>query len=86
MNSEATVQPGKLAVEIEWDAEERVWIAQVPVLNNLSTYGDTYQDAADKCREAILGYFEASGKESLPLPLSPGESEILLASLVTKPS
>ena len=42
MRSETTVQSARLAIEIEWDAEEQVWIAQVPALNNLSTYGDTY--------------------------------------------
>ena len=81
MRSDTTVESARLAVEIEWDAEEHVWVAQVPALNNLSTYGDTYQEAVDKCREAILGFFEASQKEGLPLPLDRVEAEILLASL-----
>jgi predicted RNase H-like HicB family nuclease len=66
--------------------EEHVWIAQVPGLNNLSTYGDTYQEAANKCREAILGFLEASEKEGLPLPLAPAEAQILLASLTDQPN
>lgn len=81
MRTETSGQPAHLAIEIEWDSEDRVWTAQVPALNNLSTYGDTYQEAVDKCREAILGFFEASEKEGLPLPLSTIEAEILLASL-----
>ncbi len=81
MGSETTVDSARLAIEIEWDPEDRVWTAQVPALNNLSTYGDTYQEAVDECREAILGFFEASQKENLPLPLNRVEAEILLASL-----
>ena len=81
MRSETTVQSARLAIEIEWDVEEEVWIAQVPALNNLSTYGNTYQEAVDKCREAILGFFEASKKEGLPLPLTDAEAASLLASL-----
>ena len=85
MRSETTVHSARLAIEIEWDPEDRVWTAQVPALNNLSTYGDTYQEAVDKCREAMLGFFEASDKEGLPLPLNAVEAEILLASLTDHP-
>ncbi len=81
MGSETTVQSARLAIEIEWDPEDHVWIAQVPALNHLSTYGETYQEAVDRCREAILGFFEASRKEGLPLPLADVEAETLLASL-----
>jgi predicted RNase H-like HicB family nuclease len=84
MRSDA-VQSARLAIEIEWDLKDHVWIAQVPTLNHLSTHGDTYQEAVDKCREAILGFFEASEKESLPLPLTEVEAEILLASLTGHP-
>ena len=81
MRTETTVPSARLAIEIEWDPEDRLWIAQVSTLNNLSTYGETYQEAVDKCREAILGFFEASHKEGLPLPLTGIEAETLLASL-----
>ncbi|MBI3469929.1 MAG: hypothetical protein HY013_01065 [Candidatus Solibacter usitatus] len=81
MNSEATFESARLAIEIEWDPQEHVWIAQVPALNRISTYGETYQEAVDKCREAMLGFFEASEKEGMPLPLTPAEAEMLLASL-----
>jgi len=63
---------------MEWDPEDHVWIAQVPTLNHLSTYGETDQEAVNKCGEAILGFFEASEKEGLPLPLTPAEAGILL--------
>ena len=75
MGSETTVPSARLAIEIEWDPEDHVWVAQVPILNHLSTYGDTYGEAADKCREAILGFFEASQNEGLPLPLDRVEAE-----------
>ena len=85
MRSETTVQSARLSIEIEWDPQDHVWIAQVPTLNDLSTYGETYQEAVDKCREAILGFFEASEKDGLPLPLDPVEAQILLASLSDHP-
>ena len=85
MSRQTTVQPARLAIEIEWDSEDHVWTAQVPSLNELSTYGNTYQEAVDKCREAILGFFEASEKEGLPLPLDQAEADILLESLSDHP-
>jgi predicted RNase H-like HicB family nuclease len=85
MRTETPVHSVRLAIEIEWDPKEHVWTAEVPALNNLSTYGDTYQEAADRCREAILGFLEASDKEGLPLPLAPADTQILLASLTDHP-
>ena len=85
MRTETPVQSARLATEIEWDSKEQVWTAEVPALNNLSTYGDTYQEAADRCREAILGFLEASEKEGLAVPLAPAEAQMLVASLTDHP-
>ena len=85
MRGKTSVQSAPLAIEIEWDPDDHVWVAEIPALNNLSTYGETYHEAVDKCREAILGFFEASEKEDLPLPLTKVDREILLASLTDQP-
>ncbi len=52
-------------VILEWDDEEKVFITYVPILNNLSTYGDTRDDALANTKEAILGYIEAAQKEGI---------------------
>jgi len=52
-------------VILEWDDEEKVFITYVPILNNLSTYGDTRDDALANTKEAILGYLEAAQKEGI---------------------
>lgn len=55
-------------VLIERDDEAGVWVTYVPVLNGLSTFGDTREEALCNTREAILGYLEAAEKEGLPVP------------------
>lgn len=46
---------------IEWDPQEKVWVTSVPALDDLSTFGETKE-------EAIIGYIEAASKEGIPLP------------------
>lgn len=55
-------------VLLEWDPEEHVWVTYVPVLNHLSTYGETREEALDHTREAIHGYLEAAEREGIPVP------------------
>ncbi|MDQ7822036.1 MAG: type II toxin-antitoxin system HicB family antitoxin [Candidatus Eremiobacteraeota bacterium] len=50
-------------VLLEWDEEDKVFISYVPALNNISTYGDTREEALSNTREAILGYLEAARKD-----------------------
>jgi len=47
-------------IEFEWDSEAGVWVAFVPALNGLSTFGKTKEEALANTREAILGYLEAA--------------------------
>ncbi len=49
----------------------------VPSLNWLSTYGDSREQALQETRDAIVGYFEAAAKESLPLPPRDVEPEVV---------
>ena len=55
-------------VVLEWDPADRVWVSLVPALNDLSTFGETRQEALDRTREAILGYLEAATKEGIEVP------------------
>jgi predicted RNase H-like HicB family nuclease len=58
----------RFKVLLEWDAEDSVWVTQVPALNHLSTFGATKEEALAQTREAIVGYFEAAALENLPEP------------------
>jgi predicted RNase H-like HicB family nuclease len=57
----------RFQVLLEWDSEDQVWVTHVPVLNSLSTFGDTREEALANTREAIEGYFEAAAKEGIPV-------------------
>ena len=46
---------------LEWDSDDHVWVAYVPTLADISTYGEARH-------EAIAGYLEAAAKEGLPVP------------------
>jgi predicted RNase H-like HicB family nuclease len=55
-------------VLVELDAEAGVWVTHVPLLNGLSTFGETRDEALSNTREAILGYLEAAEKEGIQVP------------------
>ena len=58
----------RFKVLLEWDADDRVWVTHVPALGDLSTYGETRDEALEMTREAIAGYLEAAAKEGLAVP------------------
>lgn len=57
-------------VVLEYDTEEECWVTFVPSLDDISTWGNSKEEAIDNTREAIAGYLEALKKEGLPLPPS----------------
>jgi predicted RNase H-like HicB family nuclease len=59
---------GPFKIVLEWDAEDHVWVSYVPELGDISTYGDTVEDALAQTREAILGYLETATEQNIPLP------------------
>ena len=64
-------------VVVERDPSDDAWITYVPALGNLSTYGDTREEALEQTKEAILGYLEAAAKEGLAIPPSGPEPEVI---------
>lgn len=72
-------------VLLERDPESRVWVTYVPSPKNISTYGDTKEEALEKTTVAILWYFEAVGKEGLSLPLGEFETELVDLEVAVKP-
>ena len=63
-------------VMLSWDEDQKVWLAYVPTLNWLSTFGGTREEALDQARESTLGYVEAAAREGLEVPEGDGESEL----------
>lgn len=55
-------------VLVDWDPEARAWVTLVPGLDDLSTFGETREEALAHTREAILGYLEAARREGIPIP------------------
>ena len=73
----------RFGVLLEWDPTAQVWVAFVPSLDSLSTYGGTREQALEQTREAIVGYFEAAAKEGLPVPVADVEPEVLELEVAT---
>jgi predicted RNase H-like HicB family nuclease len=67
----------RFQVVLEWDAEESVWVTYVPVLGNISTFGETREEALANTREAIVGYIEAAAKEGIDVPPGDGKAELV---------
>ena len=63
-------------IRLDWDPGEKVYVASVPALNDLSTFGATREQAIEAARDAIVGFVEASRKEGMPLPPAV-ESEVV---------
>ncbi len=53
-------------VLVDWDPEAQAWVTLVPGLGDLSTFGETREEALAQNREAILGYLEAARREGGP--------------------
>ena len=51
-----------------WDKDDQIWVAYIPTLNWLSTYGETREEALEQATEAALGYLEAAAKEGIEVP------------------
>jgi predicted RNase H-like HicB family nuclease len=55
-------------VILQFDPESTAWVSYVPDLENISTYGDSEQEALANTRELIIGYLEAADKEGIAVP------------------
>lgn len=64
-------------VLLEWDLEEKVWVTFVPALNDLSTFGETREEALANTQEAIEGYLEAAAKEGIIIPTYDSVPEVV---------
>ena len=47
-------------VVLEFDREAGAWVTYVPALDNISTFGNSRDEAISNTRELIEGYIEAA--------------------------
>ena len=59
----------RYTVVLEWDPEERLFVAAVPALT-VSTYGETREETLDKVKEAITVTVEGLRAAGQPVPHS----------------
>ncbi len=65
---------GPFKIVLKWDADEQVWVSHVTELGDISTYGDTLEEAVAQTRESILGYLETAAAWPCGARLSSGQS------------
>ena len=75
--------PVPFKIVLEWDEQARAWVSHVPELGDISTYGDTLEEAIVQTREAILGYLETAAEQGIPLP---NGSALLRAAVEGRPT
>ena len=64
-------------VFVEYDSAEKAWVTFVPVLDHLSTFGSTRDEALANTREAIVGYLEAADKEGIQIIVESTPAELV---------
>ena len=52
----------------DWDVDAQAWVSCVPSLGEISTFGDTLDEAVLQTREMVIGYLETMEGEGLPRP------------------
>ena len=57
----------RYSVVIDWDDEEKLYVATVPALS-VSTYGETREEALTQAREAITVTIEGLRDVGQPIP------------------
>ena len=67
----------RFKVLLEFDPDDKVWVTYVPALDNISTFGETREEALEMTRELVLGYLEAAEKEGIPVPAERPETEVV---------
>jgi predicted RNase H-like HicB family nuclease len=70
-----------LTVNVELDPSSGSYVSYVPLLENISTFGDSVDEALAHTKELIVGYVESNREYGYPMPLTESEIESLLSEL-----
>ena len=75
----------EFAVEYSYDRESGVFVATLPELGYVSSFGKTFAEAERNVTEAALAYLEALLEGGLPLPQSqPASGTVLVVDLAAR--
>ena len=66
---------------MDTDLRDKLFVTYVPELNNISTFGETLEDALEHTRDLILTYVVSMDDDGLPLPYSKEEIKRLRRTL-----
>ena len=66
----------KYEIIIYWDAQDKVYIAEVPELPGCNAHGNTYDDALKNAKEAIQLWIETAKEFGDPIPEPKGRKLI----------
>ena len=70
-------------IQLDWDTEDEIWVATVPVLPGCSAHGETQEEALREINEAITCYLEAElGVDASFVPPVPDIATLKKASKV----
>jgi antitoxin HicB len=56
------------SLTIEFDEEDRGYLAYFPAIPGCHTWGETYEEAVNNAEEALVGYLEALQKSGEKIP------------------
>lgn len=59
-----------LTVEIFWDQQSRCWVTRIPDLFNISTQGETEEEALDMTSEMLIGWLDSMADVGAKVPLT----------------
>ena len=66
--TERNGQERHYSVVIEWDPEDRIFVATVPSLPGCATHGRTYEEAARQTQDAIDSWLVTAEADGTPAP------------------
>ncbi|HEX5502309.1 MAG TPA: type II toxin-antitoxin system HicB family antitoxin [Thermomicrobiales bacterium] len=61
-------QTPRYAIVIEWDPEDRIYVATVPDLRFVATHGDTYQEALERVLELVAEWLDLARESGVAPP------------------
>jgi predicted RNase H-like HicB family nuclease len=62
------INPKHYSMNIQWDANDQIYVVTVPELPGCMTHGKTYEEAVRQGQDAIESWIECSLAEHLPVP------------------
>ncbi len=67
----------RFKVLLEWDADDRVWVAIVPSLGNLAALGETKAAVLANVERAIADHLASAASAGNPVPADDCETELV---------